>query len=37
MEYDISYRPEELIPLVTELAEKYTGFEHSSISYERAQ
>lgn len=37
MEYHISYKPEELIPLVTKLAEKYTGFDHSSISYEKAQ
>ena len=33
----LNYTPEELIPIVAELASKYTGFEHSSISYEKAQ
>ena len=33
----IEYSPEELIPIVAELANKYTGYEHSSISYEKAQ
>lgn len=37
MEYDIHYQMEELIPLVTRLAEKYTGCDHTSISYEKAQ
>ncbi len=31
------YAPEDLIPLVAELANKFTGHEHSSISYEKAQ
>ncbi len=30
------YRMEELIPIVGRLAEKYTGFESSSITYEKA-
>ena len=34
---NIEYAPEELIPIVAELANKYTGYEHSSISYEKAQ
>lgn len=33
----IDYPPEELIPVVAELAIKYTGFEHSSLPYEKAQ
>lgn len=33
----LNYAPEELIPIVAELASKYTGFEHSSLSYEKAQ
>ena len=36
-EIETGYDMEELIPLVARLAEKYTGFESSSISYERAQ
>lgn len=31
------YEMEELIPVVAELAERYTGYEHSSVTYERAQ
>ncbi len=34
---DMKYTPEELVPIVAELAAKYTGYEHSSISYEKAQ
>lgn len=34
---EIGYKMEELIPLVEELAEKYTGKESTSISYEKAQ
>lgn len=34
---EIGYKMEELIPLVGELAEKYTGKESTSISYEKAQ
>lgn len=36
-EHKIGYNMEELIPLVARLAEKYTGFESSSITYECAQ
>ncbi|MDE7326111.1 MAG: hypothetical protein K2N63_07540 [Lachnospiraceae bacterium] len=36
-ECGIGYEMEELIPLVARLAEKYTGFESSSVTYERAQ
>lgn len=32
-----NYTQEELIPIVAELAERYTGYEHSSITYEKAQ
>ncbi len=32
-----NYPPEELVPIVAELAAKYAGFEHSSIPYEKAQ
>lgn len=31
------YEMEELIPVVAGLAEKYTGYEHSSVTYEKAQ
>lgn len=31
------YELEELVPIVAELASKYTGCEHSSITYEKAQ
>lgn len=31
------YDPAELIPIVAELAEKYTGCDHTSITYEKAQ
>ncbi len=31
------YEPEELLPLVVKMAEKYTGGDSSSITYERAQ
>ena len=31
-----NYSPEELLPIVAELAASYTGDEHSSISYEKA-
>lgn len=31
------YKMEDLIPVVSDLAMEYTGFEHSSVSYERAQ
>lgn len=31
------YEMEELIPVVAALAEKYTGHEHSSVTYEKAQ
>lgn len=34
---NIQYQMEELVPVVARLAEKYTGFESSSISYEKAQ
>lgn len=33
----VRYQPEELIPMVAELAEAYTGNESTSITYERAQ
>lgn len=36
MEY-MEYQPEDLIPIVTDLAAAYTGFEHSSITYETAE
>lgn len=31
------YTPEELVAVVAELASGYTGYEHSSVTYERAQ
>ena len=31
------YPLEELVPVVAELASGYTGYEHSSITYEKAQ
>lgn len=34
---DISYQLEELIPIAARLAERYTGYEHSSITYEKAE
>ncbi len=34
---EMEYQSEELIPLVAELAEAYTGYEHSSITYEKAE
>lgn len=41
MENDVNmeneYSMEELLPLVSDLAFRYTGGEHSSVSYERAQ
>lgn len=33
----MNYEMEELLPLVGRLAEKYTGLEHTSITYERAE
>jgi hypothetical protein len=33
----MSYKMEELVPIVGELAEKYTTFESTSISYEKAE
>lgn len=36
MEYG-SYQPQELIPIVSELAEQYLGYEHTSMTYEKAQ
>lgn len=33
----IHYSLEELVPIVAELASTYTGYEHSSITYEKAQ
>lgn len=33
----MGYRMEELVPLVAELTEKYTGFESTSITYEKAE
>lgn len=32
-----TYPPEELLPVVAELAVKYAGFEHSSLPYEKVQ
>lgn len=37
MEYKVSYKMEELIPIVAELAEQYGGYESTSITYEKAQ
>ena len=31
------YEMEELLPVVAALGEKYTGYEHSSVTYEKAQ
>ena len=31
------YSKEELLPVVAKLAERYMGYEHTSITYERAQ
>lgn len=31
------YKMEELLPIVGQLAEKYTGYEHTSITYEKAE
>lgn len=33
----MKYKMEELLPLVARLAEKYTGFESTSVTYERAE
>lgn len=33
----MDYEMEDLLPIVAELALKHTGFEHTSITYERAQ
>ncbi|MDD2978493.1 MAG: DUF6179 domain-containing protein [Hespellia sp.] len=33
----VGYKTEELVPIVGELAASYTGYEHSSITYEKAQ
>ena len=32
-----SYKMEELVPVVSRLAQEYCGYEHSSVTYERAQ
>ena len=37
MEYRTGYEMEELVPLVAELAQKYTGFESTSVTYEKAE
>lgn len=37
VEYDTGYEMDSLIPIVAKLAEKYTGGESTSISYERAE
>ena len=34
---NMGYQPEELIPIVAELAAAYTGYEHSSVTYETAE
>lgn len=34
---EMGYQLEELLPVVAELAARYTGYEHSSITYERAE
>ncbi len=34
---NMGYQPEELIPVVAELAAAYTGYEHSSVTYETAE
>ena len=36
MHVNTKYQPEELIPLVSLLADKYTGYESTSITYEKA-
>lgn len=36
MEYQVDYELEELVPIVAKLAEKYTGIDSSSITYEKA-
>ncbi len=33
----MKYKMEELVPLVAELTEKYTGFESTSVTYEKAE
>ena len=33
----MDYKMEELLPVVSELAQKYTGYESTSITYEKAQ
>lgn len=33
----MGYQLEELLPVVAELASRYTGYEHSSVTYERAE
>lgn len=33
----MDYQMEELLPIVSELAQKYTGYENTSITYEKAQ
>ena len=33
----MDYKMEELIPVVSRLAEKYTAFEDSSVTYEKAE
>ena len=33
----MDYGMSELVPIVGKLAEKYTGHEHTSISYEKAE
>lgn len=33
----MKYKMEELVPIVAKLSEKYTGFESSSITYEKAE
>lgn len=33
----MNYEMEELIPIVAELAEKYTGYESTSVTYEKAE
>ena len=33
----VNYEMEELVPIVGKLAEKYTAFESTSVSYEKAE
>ena len=33
----MDYKMEELLPIVSELAQKYTGYESTSVTYEKAQ